>query len=61
MSDERRIPAPNSPVPSPLLQTRPATLLTAVGLCLLVMLMQFAPEVRASGARLTSVVAGSAR
>lgn len=61
MSDERRISVPNSPGPNPLLQTRPATLLTAVGLCLLVMLMQFAPEIRDSGARLTSVVAASTR
>lgn len=61
MSDERRALAPSSPVPSPYLQTRPATLLTAIGLCLLVMLMQFAPEIRDSGARLTSVVAGSTR
>lgn len=61
MSDERRATVPSLPVPSPYLQTRPATLLTAIGLCLLVVLMQFAPEIRDSGVRLTSVVAASAR
>lgn len=44
MSDERR---PQGP--KPVLQTRPATMLTAIGLCVLIMIMQLVPEFRDSG------------
>ena len=44
MSDERR---PQGP--KPVLQTRPATMLTAIGLCLLIMIMQLVPEFRDGG------------
>lgn len=50
MSDEHRTPAP-----SPFLQTRPATMLTAIGLCLLVMIMQFVPETRDSVMRVSAL------
>jgi hypothetical protein len=32
--------------PTPHLQTRPATMLTAIGLCALIVLMQLVPEVQ---------------
>ena len=35
--------------PTPVLRTRPATMLTAVGLCVLIMIMQVVPELRDSG------------
>jgi hypothetical protein len=44
MSDERR---PQGP--KPVLQTRPATMLTAIGLCVLIMIIQLVPEFRDSG------------
>ncbi len=43
MPDDRRASAP-----SPYLRTRPATMFTALGLCLLVMIMQLVPEARDS-------------
>jgi hypothetical protein len=33
-------------VPTPHLQTRPATMLTAIGLCALIVLIQLVPEVQ---------------
>jgi hypothetical protein len=39
MADER--PAQS---PTPVLRTRPATMLTAIGLCLFIMIMQLVPE-----------------
>ena len=41
MSDERRARTPN-----PHLRTRPATMLTAIGLCVLIMIMQLVPGMR---------------
>ncbi len=41
MSDERR---PQGP--KPVLQTRPATMLTAIGLCVLIMVIQLVPDFR---------------
>lgn len=49
MPDDRRAPAP-----SPYLQTRPATMLTALGLCLLVLIMQLVPETRDSVSRMSA-------
>jgi hypothetical protein len=46
MSDERL-----ARVPTPHLRTRPATMLTAIGLCVIIMLLQFAPEIRDFSAR----------
>ena len=38
-------------VPTPHLRTRPATMLTAIGLCVIIMLLQLAPEIRDFSAR----------
>ncbi len=37
---------PTRRTPTPHLQTRPATMLTAIGLCALIVLMQLVPEVQ---------------
>jgi hypothetical protein len=44
MPDERRAKSP-----TPVLRTRPATMLTAIGLCVLIMIMQLVPEFRDTG------------
>ena len=44
MSDDRRAKSP-----APVLRTRPATMLTAIGLCVFIMVMQLLPEFRDSG------------
>jgi len=44
MSDDRR-----TKDPAPVLRTRPATMLTAIGLCVFIMIMQLLPEFRDSG------------
>jgi len=44
MSDERRAQSPK-----PVLRTRPATMLTAIGLCVLIMIIQLMPEARDIG------------
>ena len=44
MTDARRASAP-----TPYLRTGPATILTGIGLCLLLMVMQFMPEIRDAG------------
>ncbi len=41
MPDERQAHAP-----TPLLKTRPATMLTAIGLCAMIIVMQFVPDIR---------------
>lgn len=43
MSDERRAQSP-----TPVLRTRSATMLTAIGLCVFIMIMQLVPEFRDS-------------
>lgn len=37
---------PTRRTPTPHLQTRPATMLTAIGLCALIVLMQLMPEIQ---------------
>jgi hypothetical protein len=37
--------------PTPHLRMRPATMLTAIGLCVIIMLLQFVPETQSMGAR----------
>jgi hypothetical protein len=56
MPDERRTQGP-----APVLRTRPATMLTAVGLCLLIMIMHLVPEFRDTGSSRipAAVIAGS--
>ena len=51
MSDDRR-----AKDPTPVLRTRPATMLTAIGLCVFIMVMQLLPQFSEGGAlsRLTS-------
>jgi hypothetical protein len=44
MTDERR-----APMPTPYLRTGPATMLTAIGLCVLLVVMQLMPEMRDAG------------
>lgn len=44
MLDERRAQSPK-----PVLRTRPATMLTAIGLCVLIMIIQLMPEARDIG------------
>ncbi len=44
MTDERR-----ASTPTPYLRTGPATMLTAIGLCLLLMVMQLMPEMHDAG------------
>ena len=44
MSGERRAQSP-----TPVLRTRPATMLTAIGLCVLIVVIQLVPEVRDLG------------
>lgn len=43
--------------PTPHLRTRPATMLTAIGLCVMIMLIQIVPELQdsTSGSRTTTV------
>lgn len=56
MPDERRAKSP-----TPVLRTRPATLLSAIGLCLLIMAMQLVPESRDVGSRVPTPVAAGTR
>ena len=50
MSDDRRAKSP-----TPVLRTRPATMLTAIGLCVFIMVMQLVPQFSDSGLnRMTS-------
>lgn len=37
--------------PPPVLRTRPATMLTAIGLCLFIVVMQLIPDIRGLGSR----------
>ncbi len=44
MSDDLRVRSP-----APVLRTRPATMLTAIGLCVFIMIMNLVPEFRNGG------------
>ena len=46
--------------PTPHLQTRPATMLTAIGLCVIIMLIQLVPEFQ-MGPRMPTSVTASVR
>ncbi len=50
MSDERRVHSP-----TPVLRTRPATMLTAIGLCVFIMIIQLMPEIRDIGSRVSTI------
>ncbi len=56
MPDQR-----NKHEPKPHLQTRPATMITAIGLCLLVMLIQLVPQIQDAATRLQATTVSSAR
>jgi len=56
MSDQRQKHKPN-----PHLQTRPATMITAIGLCLIIMLIQLMPEIDDAAPRLQTTTISSAR
>jgi len=51
MSDVHQTPSLGTRKPNPHLRTRPATMLTAIGLCVLIMLMHLVPDFQQSGAR----------
>jgi hypothetical protein len=48
MSDQRL-----AHVPTPILRMRPATMLTGIGLCVIIMILQLAPEIREFSARVS--------
>lgn len=55
MSDDRR-----GKAPTPVLRTRPATMLTAIGLCVFIMVMQLLPQLSDGGLnRLTTTTTAS--
>ncbi|WP_425068965.1 hypothetical protein [Reyranella sp.] len=56
MTDERR-----ASMPTPYLRTGPATMLTAIGLCLLLMIMQLMPEMRDAGLHRSFTASDSSR
>ena len=47
--------------PNPHLQTRPATVITAIGLCLIIMLIQLVPQIQDAATRLQTTSISSAR
>jgi len=46
-------------VPNPHLRTRPATMLTAIGLCLIIMLIQLVPDIQDASSRSTTASAST--
>jgi len=46
---------------TPHLHTRPATMVTAIGLCVLIMLLQLLPQLQDSGIRTSSLTTSSVR
>ena len=56
MTDERRV-----STPTPYLRTGPATMLTAIGLCVLLMIMQLMPEMRDAGPLRSFAVSDASR
>jgi hypothetical protein len=55
MPDERRAKGPK-----PVLRTRPVTMLTAIGLCVLIMVIRLVPDFRDSGSGTVPVSATTA-
>jgi type II secretory pathway component PulF len=62
MTDQAKGPS-SARKPVPHLQTRPATMLTAIGLCVIIMLIQLVPEFQSIGmnSRIPTSVTASAR
>lgn len=54
MTDER-----HQRVPNPHLRTRPATMLTAIGLCLIIIMIQLVPEIQDVSSRFTTASAST--
>lgn len=54
MTDERTRRAPN-----PHLRTRPATMLTAIGLCVIIIAIQLVPDIQDLSTRFTTVASAS--
>ena len=59
MRGQQRGPRPN--LPKPHLQTRPATMITAIGLCVLIMLIQLVPQIQDAATRLQTTSISNAR
>ena len=47
--DQRAMDSQRGKDPAPVLRTRPATMLTAIGLCVFITIMQLLPEFRDAG------------
>ena len=60
MPDQRQNQRPKRQ-PNPHLQTRPATVITAIGLCLIIMLIQLVPQIQDAATRLQTTSISSAR
>ena len=60
MPDQRQNQRPQRQ-PNPHLQTRPATVITAIGLCLIIMLIQLVPQIQDAATRLQTTSISSAR
>ncbi len=56
MSDVRRVQGP-----TPVLRTRPATMLTAIGLCVFIMVIQLVPEFRDGPNRISATTTAVAQ
>lgn len=61
MTDQAKDHAKGARKPTPHLQTRPATMVTAIGLCVIIMLIQLVPEFQAMGSRIPTSVTASTR
>jgi len=48
-------------MPTPYLRTGPATMLTGIGLCLLLMIMQMMPEIRDTGPQAVITASNTSR
>jgi hypothetical protein len=57
MSDQQR----QKREPKPHLQTRPATMITAIGLCALIVLIQLVPQIQEAATRLQTTTISGAR
>ena len=47
------------PLPAPTLRTRPATLVTAIGLCLIIIFIQLVPDIQDLSSRFTTAASAS--
>ena len=61
MPDQHHKREPQKREPKPHLQTRPATMITAIGLCVLIMLIQLMPQIQDAATRLQTTTISNAR